>query len=170
MLVQNTAGRRMVGQNGGDILDSLLCLSSQKRKLHLQRSVIVAVRDLTEADLASNHLGEYERVECERQLMAFGDFVSKFEMIWNEFDDPAPSFRWHFLHSPQMNFEVVRSEARIDSDTPSRVLGILRNGRPHRPVALGMHCEQAFEAALAIGLVLRSSPLRINIAGDRFGA
>lgn len=170
MPVQNKVWWRIVGQKGGDVLDALLYLASQRRELHLQRRMIVAVSDLTEADLASYHLGEYERVECERHLIAFGDLVSKFLTIWNEFDNPAPSFRWRFLHSLQLSFEGIRSQPRTDGDAPSRVLGNLGNGRPHRAVALGKHCEQALEAALAIGFVLRASPLCINVPGDRFGA
>ena len=125
MPVQHKVGRRIVGQECGDVLDPFLHLAGQRRELHLQRSVAVAMRDLTKAHLASNRFGEYERVERERQLMVFGEFVSEFETIWDELDGPAPSFGGHSLHSLQVRFQVVRSQAHVDSDAPRHVLEII---------------------------------------------
>ena len=49
-------------------------------------------------------------------------------------------------------------------------LEFLEMGGPIARSLSGKHREQTFEPVLAIGLVLRASPLRINIPGGRFGA
>ena len=42
---------------------------AREESLHLQRGVAVAMHDLAEAHIASDHFGEHERVEREQQLM-----------------------------------------------------------------------------------------------------
>ena len=125
MPVQHKVGRRIVSQECGDVFDPFLHLACQRRELHLQRRMAVAVHDLTKAHLASNRFGEYERVERERQLVVFGKFVRKFKMIWNELDGPAPSFGGHLFDSLQARFQIIRPQAHVGGEAPRRVLEII---------------------------------------------
>jgi hypothetical protein len=92
MPLQNEVRWRIVCQECGDVLNPFLHLASQRRELHLKRSVVVAVRDLTETHLASNCSGEHERVEREQQLIVFCELVGEFETACDELDGPAPTF------------------------------------------------------------------------------
>ena len=110
---------------------------ARDRSLHLQRGVAVAMHDLTESYLASDRFGQHERVEREQQLVLFGEFVSEFKTIWDKLRSTAPTFGRDPFNDLQARFQIVRLQAHVDSNAPSRVLGILRNGRPDRAVAFG---------------------------------
>src|SRR6516162_5048084 len=120
------------------------------------------MHDFADAHLASNCSGKHERVEGKRQLVVFGKFVSELKAIWDELDRPAPSYGRHPFHSMWARFQPVRLQAHIDCETPCRFLGIVKNGRSHRAIALRKRLKQLFEPVLEMGLVLKASPLRVG--------
>src|SRR6266851_7690663 len=128
------------------------------------------MHDLAEIYLASKRFGQQERVEREQQLVLLGEFVGEFETIGDELGRPATALGGYSLNSLKAGLQIVRQQAHVECDAPSRILRILRNGWPHRAFVFGKDREQMFEPVLAIGLVLRASPLRINILGGQFGA
>ena len=63
----------------------------------VERGVIVAVDDFAETDLASENLGEQQRVKRQQQPIILGELVAEDETDGNELGRLAPAFRRHAL-------------------------------------------------------------------------
>src|SRR6266540_6780972 len=92
MPVQHEVGRRIVGQECGDVLDQFSHLTCQGRSLDLKRGVTVAMHDLAESYVAYDRFGQKERVECDQQPVLFGEFVGELKSIGDKLGSTAPTF------------------------------------------------------------------------------
>jgi hypothetical protein len=92
-------GRRIAGQERGDLFDPLSYLTGKGRCLHLQRRMAVAMHDLAQGYLVSNRFGQQERIEREQQLVFLCKFVGEFEAIGDELGSPAMALGGYPLNS-----------------------------------------------------------------------
>ena len=169
MPVQHKVGRRIVGQECGDVLESFLYVAGQRRNFHVEGGVVVTMYNFAMAYLASNHFGKHERVERKRPLVVFGKFVGKCETVRDELDGLL-GLRRATVPKPAGQIPVRSPASSRQWQGAMSILGMLRNGRRDCAVTFGKHREQAFEPILVIGRVLRASPLSISIPGGRFTA